>query len=183
MAQRGSKTTGKTTKRASGTSRSTAASRSKTGTSKRSTSKARSKTSVSKTAQRKAKRAPKSKHFEQAKTRAGRLLSDPKATKKLLDSAESKMKKPSRLDEVADELKALLRLVRFYIAGDYRAIPWESLVLIVAGIIYVVSPVDAIPDVLAPIGLIDDAAVVVFVMGVVEEEVEDFMEWEKTQGS
>lgn len=110
------------------------------------------------------------------------MLSDPEATKKLLASAESKMKKPSPLDEVVEELKAFLRLVRAYIDGDYRAISWESLVLIVAGIIYVVSPLDAIPDFLLPLGLIDDAAVVVFVMGAVVAEVEDFIEWEKAQG-
>jgi uncharacterized membrane protein YkvA (DUF1232 family) len=73
-----------------------------------------------------------------------------------------------------------LRLIRAYAKGDYRAIPWESLLLIVAAIIYFVSPVDAIPDFL-PVRLVDDAVVIAFVVGVVAEELDDFMEWEKAQ--
>jgi uncharacterized membrane protein YkvA (DUF1232 family) len=129
-------------------------------------------------------RKAKSKHSEQAKTRAEKVLNDPSATKKLLDAAEKKSSgaKSRRFSEVRGQLKALLRLIRAYANGDYRAISWESLLLIVAAIIYFVSPIDAIPDFL-PIGLVDDAAVIAFVVGMVAEELDDFMEWEERQSS
>ena len=122
------------------------------------------------------------KHFEQAKTRAEKVLKDPSATKRLLDAAEKKSsgEKSRRFSEVREQLKTLLRLIRAYANGDYRAISWESLLLIVAAIIYFVSPIDAIPDFL-PIGLLDDGVVIAFVIGVVAEELDDFMEWEKRQ--
>ncbi|HOX45662.1 MAG TPA: DUF1232 domain-containing protein, partial [Myxococcota bacterium] len=37
-------------------------------------------------------------------------------------------------------------------------LPWTT-ILAAVGLVYVVSPVDAIPDVLVPIGFVDDAAV------------------------
>jgi uncharacterized membrane protein YkvA (DUF1232 family) len=155
------------------------AARAKTGTAARGKS-----GTVSKDTRKKAKSAPKPKHFEQAKTRAEKVLNDPSATKKLLDAAEKKSsaKKSRRFSEVREQLKALLRLIRAYANGDYRAISWESLLLIVAAIIYFVSPIDAIPDFL-PIGLLDDAVVIAFVIGVVSDELDDFMEWEKRQSS
>jgi uncharacterized membrane protein YkvA (DUF1232 family) len=156
-----------------------ATSRSKSGTAARGKS-----GTVSKDTRKKAKSAPKSMRFEQAKTRAEKVLNDPSATKKLLDAAEKKSSrtKSRRFSEVREQLKALLRLIRAYANGDYRAISWESLLLIVAAIIYFVSPIDAIPDFL-PIGLLDDAVVIAFVIGVVADELDDFMEWEKRQSS
>ena len=45
-----------------------------------------------------------------------------------------------------------------------------------------VTPIDVIPDFL-PAGLLDDAAVIAFVIALVAEELDDFMEWEKRQSS
>ena len=76
-----------------------------------------------------------------------------------------------------DELKALLRLIRAYAKGEHRDVSKESMVIIVGAILYVVSPIDLIPDVL-PIGLLDDAAVLGFALNMVREEVEAFRAWE-----
>jgi uncharacterized membrane protein YkvA (DUF1232 family) len=130
----------------------------------------------------KAKEAPKSEDFEQARTRAERLLRDPEATAKLADAAETKAKsEKGPLKDVLDDVKALIRLVRAYASGTYRSVSWESMVLIVGTLIYLVSPLDVIPDFL-PGGLIDDAAVVVFVLGLVRVEVAEFRAWEAGQG-
>ena len=40
----------------------------------------------------------------------------------------------------------MLRLMRAYYRGEYRAITESTLIVIVAAIIYVVSPLDVIPD-------------------------------------
>lgn len=47
-----------------------------------------------------------------------------------------------------------------------------------AGLIYFVSPVDLIPDVIPVIGLTDDAVVLGFVIRTVRQELEAFMAWE-----
>jgi uncharacterized membrane protein YkvA (DUF1232 family) len=126
-----------------------------------------------------AKSAPKSRYFSAARDRAERLLRDPEATETLLGAAQTRTRgmRAGKLSKVMNELKAMLRLVKAYVSGEYKAVAWESMVLVVAALIYLVSPVDVIPDVL-PFGLADDATVLMFVGGLVHEELEAFMEWE-----
>lgn len=82
------------------------------------------------------------------------------------------------MKEVMEDLKALIRLMRAYAKGEYRAIAWESLVLAAAAVAYLVSPIDLIPD-MVPGGLIDDAVVITFVVGLIRSELDDFIEWEQ----
>ena len=78
---------------------------------------------------------------------------------------------------VMDDFRALIRLVVAYSRGNYRAIPPDKLVLIVAGLVYVVSPLDLIPD-FVPGGFVDDAAVVVWIVKTVRDELDEFRAWE-----
>lgn len=86
------------------------------------------------------------------------------------------------LAALAGDVKALLRLIRAYAKGRYRDVSFESMVLIVGAILYVVSPIDVIPDSIAGVGLLDDAAVLAFVLRLVREEIDDFLEWEQQTG-
>jgi uncharacterized membrane protein YkvA (DUF1232 family) len=101
--------------------------------------------------------------------------------KKLLNDAVKKAKSYERnkgpLAEVWSYLTALLRLLRAYIRKDYREIPWNSIVLVIVAIIYFVSPVDLIPDIL-PGGLIDDAMVIAFVVAQIKADLDNFLAWE-----
>lgn len=129
-----------------------------------------------------AARAPRSAHFGKARNRAEQVLRDPGATERLADEAEKKInkKRAGKLSEVIEEVRTLIRLLRAFAAGEYRAIGLDSLILIAAALVYLVSPIDLIPDFL-PGGLIDDAAVMVFVLGMVYEELDDFRQWELKQ--
>jgi uncharacterized membrane protein YkvA (DUF1232 family) len=69
-------------------------------------------------------------------------------------------------------------LLRAYIRGDYRDIPWGSIVLVIVAIIYFVSPIDLIPDIIPVIGLTDDAAVIAFVIAQIKADLDNFLAWE-----
>ena len=79
--------------------------------------------------------------------------------------------------EVWSYLTALFRLLRAYIRRDYLDIPWGSIVLVIVAIIYFVSPIDLIPDIL-PFGLIDDAAVIAYVVAQIKVDLDNFLAWE-----
>jgi len=76
--------------------------------------------------------------------------------------------------------QAMLRLIRAYSEGQYPEIPESTLVVIVAAIIYVVSPLDVIPDALPSIGYLDDATVLALALRRSREALNDFMAWETT---
>ena len=122
--------------------------------------------------------------IEKTKSKAEEYARDPKKAKKLLDDAIKKAKNYERnrgpLADVWAYLTALFRLLRAYIRGEYRDIAWGSVVLVIAAIIYFVSPVDLIPDVL-PGGFIDDAMVIGFIIAQIKADLDNFMAWEIAQ--
>jgi len=121
------------------------------------------------------------KAIEQTRSKAEEYARDPKKAKKLLDDAVKKAKSyqinRGPLAEVWSYLTSLFRLLRAYVKGEYRDIPWGSIVLVIVAIIYFVSPIDLIPDVL-PAGLIDDAAVIAFVVKQIKADLDQFLTWE-----
>lgn len=55
------------------------------------------------------------------------------------------------------------------------------MMLVVAALLYFVSPIDAVPDFLVGIGLLDDAAVLAFLYKTIKEEIDHYMEWEEKE--
>jgi len=116
--------------------------------------------------------------------RATKLLGKPfkivavlnEAADKLADK-ESKTNKFHQLFEVA---LTLVRLVRSYISGEYREISTSTIVSGLAVLLYVLSPVDLIPDFIPVIGFLDDLSLVSWFVGKFHGEISRFREWEKT---
>lgn len=73
---------------------------------------------------------------------------------------------------------ALFRLIKAYATGTYREIPWNSLVMIIASVIYFVMPIDLIPDFIPALGLLDDAALLAWTIKTFSEDIDAFLEWE-----
>ena len=85
------------------------------------------------------------------------------------------------LAEFQNGVQLLIRMVRAYASGEYRAISWKSLVSIVAVLIYFVSPIDLIPDFLPVIGITDDVALVIWLIKTLGDEINKFSNWEKQE--
>ena len=74
--------------------------------------------------------------------------------------------------------QAMLRLLRAYSDGAYRDIPESTLVVIVAAIVYLVNPLDVIPDALPALGYLDDATVIALAVKRGRRALDNFMAWE-----
>ncbi len=85
------------------------------------------------------------------------------------------------LASIRGDLSLLQELCVAWWRGSYRAINPQALVAIVAGLIYFVSPVDAIPDFIPGLGLVDDLAVLAWVMKTWGGELEAFRTWRDAQ--
>jgi uncharacterized membrane protein YkvA (DUF1232 family) len=73
------------------------------------------------------------------------------------------------------------RMIRASLRGEYDGN--MRLLLMALASVYIVSPIDAIPEAFFLIfGLIDDAFVVTWLMGALLSETERFLEWEKIKG-
>ena len=120
--------------------------------------------------------------FAQYRRRAEREVEDPARVDSVAQRAQAKLKKHrGQLKGLRDDLPALIRLARAWSRGDYRAVPWRSLVLAVGALLYFVSPVDLVPDFIPILGFADDAAVVAFVLRAIRGDLETFVAWEERQ--
>lgn len=114
-------------------------------------------------------------------SRAARYARSPEKLHDLVRQARAKAGAAGArgaMKEVWESLMTLLRLVRAYARGDYRQLPWTTLVLVVAAVLYFLLPVDVIPDFFIGMGYIDDAAVIAWVANTIGAELEQFRRWE-----
>ncbi len=83
---------------------------------------------------------------------------------------------------VGERLRAVPRLVRSTLFGRYAGTTRSRLLLMAAAVVYIVSPVDFVPELFVPfLGLVDDAFVVAWLAGTVLLETERFLDWEGQQ--
>jgi uncharacterized membrane protein YkvA (DUF1232 family) len=81
---------------------------------------------------------------------------------------------------VGARLTALPRLAWATFRGDYAGTSRGRLLAIVAALLYVVSPVDLVPELVLPfIGLADDAVVISWIAVALINDTESFLDWER----
>ena len=119
--------------------------------------------------------------FTELKSKAFEYLKDPDKLRDLISNGARKADAAAgkgRLGNAWQSLLTLIRLLRAYAKGEYRNVPSQSLILIVAGVLYFVMPIDVIPDFIVGLGYLDDAAVLAWVVKSVGTVLEDFARWE-----
>jgi len=122
--------------------------------------------------------------FKKATGKAGRYASNTSRLVELISEVAGKLKHvgfKGNLAEFQGSVGLLIRMVKAYSSGTYRALPWKSLVSIVAVLIYFVSPIDLIPDFLPVIGITDDVALVLWLIKTLGDDISKFSEWEKNE--
>ena len=128
------------------------------------------------------KPALRSEAFARALIDAKACLNDPQTLLALFNEAAKKAAEVPRepFKEYWPYLQTMLRLVRAYHRGEYRQVPDNALLWIVAALNYLIDPFDLIPDATPVLGFVDDATVVEFVTDKTRQTLDDFMKWETT---
>ena len=111
------------------------------------------------------------------KTEAEHITQDEDAFAAFLKNIEAVLKKVPGVGNLLSDVPLLVSLVKSYVQGEYKEIPYNSIVAIVATLLYVISPVDLIPDVIPVIGFADDAAAVAFCMKMIHDDLEKYKAW------
>ncbi len=118
--------------------------------------------------------------FATAVASAKTYVGNPSRLRSLFDEAAKEAEAMPRepFGESWPYFQAMLRLIRAYSDGTYRNIPESTFVVIIAAIVYVVTPLDVIPDALPALGYLDDATVVALAVKRGRQALDDFMAWE-----
>ena len=80
----------------------------------------------------------------------------------------------SSLEEIKDNMKEAFNYVSDVFSGRYKDYSMTALITLVAGMVYVVSPIDIIPDFIPVVGFTDDITVFLFVLKSVNDELERY---------
>lgn len=108
-------------------------------------------------------------------TKAAKCVKTPGAMTKLALTAGVYLRK-NGLKSVSEYLTLMVNYVKDVATGRYKGYSKTHLTLIVAAILYVVSPLDVIPDFLIVAGLIDDAAIIAWVFNEIGKELDEYKE-------
>jgi uncharacterized membrane protein YkvA (DUF1232 family) len=129
----------------------------------------------------------KSKSFQKAMRSAAGFATNPDKLSGLIGSVSEKLsdmdENKKRVSGFFDKVRTLLRMLRAYINGEYREIPWKSLLMIIGSLIYFLMPLDLIPDFIPVTGFADDISIIFLVFNSINEDITAFLEFEESQNS
>lgn len=100
--------------------------------------------------------------------------------KKVIDEQDyikEKVQKNGYLDRFFNDISLFSGLVKDYYLGRYTKVPYKTIAAIVVGLLYIINPIDFIPDFIPIIGYIDDAMVVALCLKLVESDLEKYQAW------
>lgn len=86
-------------------------------------------------------------------------------------------KRNKELSRLSDEADRMLSLLGDHAMGHYTNIPLWSIAVISFALLYVLKPIDIIPDALPEIGRLDDALVVSHAVGLTRIELQNYKVW------
>ena len=132
------------------------------------------------------------------KSKAGKILNKAKALfgekVEALSGQESKirelisgvgnklanLKNNTRIQKLIEPVSVFIRMIKAHFAGTHK-LSGTTLGLLLLALVYFLSPFDLIPDFLGIFGFADDLSVILAVYAKVKDEIEQFLDWERTQ--
>ncbi|PCM44329.1 YkvA family protein [Marinobacter sp. ANT_B65] len=94
---------------------------------------------------------------------------------------EEKVKNSGKLNRFSADIKLMFSMLRDYWNGSYRDIPWKSIAAVAGALIYVMNPLDFIPDLIIGFGFLDDAGVVALCLKLVESDLHKYAAWKEVK--
>lgn len=116
--------------------------------------------------------------LERLTPRAKKIYEDRNKMDGLLKDSEGKSRKFG-IRQMYDDIRTLRQLLGDYKRGAYRDVSKGSVVLIIAGLVYLVSPLDFLPDFILGLGFLDDAMILGYVVKQLYDVLDRYKIWKR----
>ncbi|MFC0269288.1 YkvA family protein [Kushneria aurantia] len=80
-------------------------------------------------------------------------------------------------------LKTFFPMMRDWWRGAYRPLPRRAVMLMGVCVLYIVSPIDLIPDFLLGWGWLDDVIIGGWLLAKLDEELDDYRQWRQQKNT
>ncbi len=114
--------------------------------------------------------------------KAKNYLNDDEKMEKLFRDFEEKLALIPKVGTRASDIAVMCSMIRAYIKKQYTEVQVSTILLAVAALIYVVNPMDLIPDYVPGVGLIDDAAAIGLVLQMIHMDLNKYKKWQEENG-
>jgi uncharacterized membrane protein YkvA (DUF1232 family) len=115
--------------------------------------------------------------LEKGYVKAKKVIKDKEKFDKLIERSERKLKDIPKIGEKLSHIPIFIQMMKYYFTKEYTDVPMGTVIAIVSALLYLVSPVDLIPDFIPGLGYLDDAAVAMACLKLVESDVKEFIQW------
>ena len=120
------------------------------------------------------------KYFDIARKRAREVLQDQDRVVKLFFGIGRKLQDSIlEFSKIGERIKVLVRMLKAYVGGKYRFIPWKSIIVLTAVLLYFIMPLDLVPDFIPVTGYLDDFALIMWLFNHLQDDINTFLWWEK----
>lgn len=100
---------------------------------------------------------------------------------KVIDNETAIQQKLKFLNKLKNQVLILFQMLKDYKSKKYTETPWMSIAAIIFALLYVLNPLDLVPDFIPFIGYIDDASVIALTLKMMGGEVEAYQVWQQKQ--
>lgn len=119
------------------------------------------------------------KALEENKEKAKAFIDDDEKIEGLLRDFEEKLKLIPKIGNRAADIAVMLSMIRAYVKKQYTDVPVGTILLSIAALIYVVNPMDLIPDYILGVGFVDDAAALAAVLQAIHMDLNKYKQWQR----
>jgi len=120
--------------------------------------------------------------YDIALSKAKEILKDHDKLIKLVSGVGRKMANSNLdLSSAGRKLKVMVRMVKSFANGQYRMVPWKSIIVMTAVLIYFFMPLDLIPDFIPVTGYVDDFSLVFWAFNHLQDDINTFIWWEENK--
>ncbi len=122
---------------------------------------------------------------EQIFNKARETIGDKSKLKKVVSKSSVKLKevveKSTEWKELKSKVTTLISMVQDHISGKYKAFSNGSILIIVFGLVYFITPTDIIPDFIPALGFTDDASVLFLIYRKLSQDIDKYLDWSERE--
>jgi len=100
----------------------------------------------------------------------------------VLNQADAIETKARKMITFSAQVMLLLEMLRDYFTGNYTILPYRIIGGIVFSLLYVLNPIDLVPDIFPGLGFLDDALLVALLLAYASSDIELYRDWREKNG-
>jgi len=96
---------------------------------------------------------------------------------KALSNEDKITEKSKRWEKYRKQIKMLFEMLRDYKKGNYEETPWRSVAGITFALLYILNPLDLMPDFIPFFGVLDDFTVFSVTLNLIGKDFDNYKAW------